>query len=211
MKVDTYTYTMIYAVVLGVVCAAMLTAAGQFAAPYKEANAKADEMRHVLTVLRVPFDPKSTAAKLAQAFEQNVRGRDRGGMSVYEYVASDGKMLAQAVPFAGPGVWGPMRGFLALGPDGVTIVEVSFYEQEETPGLGGEIGSKWFQDQFQGRRIVDAQNRPGIRIRRDGAKGSNEVDGIAGATMTCDKVEIMLNETIQRLLKERKNNDRNSQ
>ena len=44
---------------------------------------------------------------------------------------------------------------------------------------------------------------PGIRIVRDGASEANEVDAITGATMTCEKVEAMLNATIRRIMKER--------
>jgi Na+-transporting NADH:ubiquinone oxidoreductase subunit C len=105
-----------------------------------------------------------------------------------------------AVPFAGQGLWGPIKGFLALKPDLKTIHGVTFHEQEETPGLGGEIGADWFRDQFKGKSIEDAQGKRGIRIRRGGgATGPNEVDAITGATMTSERVEEMLNAAVARI------------
>ena len=65
-----------------------------------------------------------------------------------------------AVPFSGSGVWGPIEGVLALEPDMQTIRGVRFYKQEETPGLGGEIASDWFQAQFKGKTLVSAAGDP---------------------------------------------------
>ncbi|MFW6163531.1 MAG: FMN-binding protein, partial [Planctomycetota bacterium] len=81
---------------------------------------------------------------------------------------------------------------------------LAIYEQEETPGLGGEIGSAWFRQQFEGKRIVSPGGEPGIRIHRgDGPDAPNAADGISGATMTCERMEGMLNDVIARIVKER--------
>ncbi len=87
-----------------------------------------------------------------------------------------------------------------------TIRAISFYKHEETPGLGGEIGASWFQDQVKGKLIEDSDGNPGMRVQ-SGASESNEVDAITGATMTCDKVEDMLNITIANIIKNRTNNE----
>ena len=71
--------------------------------------------------------------------------------------------------------------------------------------MGGEIASQWFLNQFKGKRLEDRAGNPGIRIRRAGAAGLNEVDGITGATMTCEKVEAMLNTVIERIVEEYSN------
>jgi Na+-transporting NADH:ubiquinone oxidoreductase subunit C len=98
------------------------------------------------------------------------------------------------VPFTGPGLWGQIHGILALEPDLQTIRGVRFYRHEETPGLGGEISAAWFLEQFPGRKLVGEDGTPGFRIPKPGgAKGApNAVDGISGATMTCDRVQDML-------------------
>ena len=199
-------YTVFYSLVLGVVCAALLTAASIVAEPYKKANARAAEERNILGVLEVPFDQNASAAQLSKTFEKNVRAVERGGQKIYEYVGDDpSRPQAVAVPFAGPGLWGPVKGFLALESDMKTVRSVSFYEQEETPGLGGEIGSAWFQGQFKGKVITDPSGQPGLHVVRGKAAASNEVDGITGATMTCDKVNAMLDKLVKKIIEEQNN------
>ena len=44
------------------------------------------------------------------------------------------------MPIEGVGMWGTLYGFLALDRDGNTMRGLTFYDQKETPGLGGEIG-----------------------------------------------------------------------
>ncbi len=212
-------YTVLYAAGLGVVCALLLTAAGHFTEPMREANALAEKRRSILGVLEVPFDAGATAAQIIDVFDKNVRDKQQGDMDLYVYVEAGegGKVKATAVPFAGSGLWGPIKGFLALEPDMETIRGLTFYQQEETPGLGGEIAAlctcapggdskgcaAWFRHQFTGKKIVDAAGKPGIRILRRGAKAQNEIDGLSGATMTCDKVQDMLNAAIKGFVKER--------
>ena len=61
-----------------------------------------------------------------------------------------------------------------------------------------------FRDQFTGKSIVDARGKAGIAILRGRkATADNEVDGITGATMTSQKVEAMLNNAIERIVKVR--------
>jgi Na+-transporting NADH:ubiquinone oxidoreductase subunit C len=199
-------YTLAYAAVLGAVCALLLTGAGQLTAPYREANAKAEQIRNILSVLDVPFGRSTSSQDLLKLFEKNVRREERAGLAWYAYVeAGRGQQVrARAFPFAGSGVWGPVKGFLSLEPDMRTIHGITFYQQEETPGLGGEIASAWFREQFKGKFIEDDAGNPGIRILRGReASASNEVDGISGATMTCTRVEAILNGVIERIVEER--------
>ena len=83
-----------------------------------------------------------------------------------------------------------------------TIRGISFYEHEETPGLGGEIGSEWFRAQFAGKSIVDETGSGGIIIKTSKAKAINQVDAITGATMTCQKIQDMINNTINEIVEE---------
>ena len=194
-------HVLIYSAVLGLVCASLLAGAAKFTEPYREMNAKAEETRHILDVLEVPYSPKASAADLQKVLQENIRKAPRGGLEVYEYVPAQagGKVTAVVVPFAGQGVWGPIKGFLALEPDMKTIRGITFSQQEETPGLGGEIGNPEFTKKFKGKTIVDAEGRPGFRIGGPGLTGPNKVDAVSGATLTSNKVEQMLNVTIQKI------------
>ena len=191
-------YTLLYAAVLGLVCAVTLTAVGSFTAEWRAANAEAEKVRNILGVLGVPFDPGASAEQLLNVYRRNVTTEHRAGVEFHVYERPDtGKLWAAR--FDGAGLWGLVEGMLCLRDDLRTIHAVSFYKQTETPGLGGEISSSEFQDQFHDKSIYAASGRAGIRIVRDGADGPNEVDAITGATMTCEKVEAMLNRLIARI------------
>ena len=198
-------HTLLYAVVLGLICATALTAVDRFTADRKEANAKAEKIRNILGVLGVPFNSDASSEELVKIYNDNVSEKPLGELTTYAYRSSGSKSDVEvvAVPFAGPGLWGPIKGFLALDMDKETIVGITFYEQEETPGLGGEIVSPSFRRQFEGKTIRDIKGNPGILIRRGGAKYPNGVNAMTGATMTCDKVEAMLNIVINRIVQER--------
>ena len=189
-------YTLVYAAALGLVCALALTAVDRFTESRKEANARAEEVRNILSVLDVPSDDGASTAELLGVFDANVTGEELGGRAFYSYDHPE-KGLLRAVRFEGPGLWGPVEGLLCFEEDMRTISAVSFYKHEETPGLGGEISTTAFTGQFEGLAIAGADGSPGIRVVGDGADGPNEVDAISGATMTSDKVEDMLNRVIE--------------
>jgi len=70
--------------------------------------------------------------------------------------------------------------------------------------MGGEIASDWFRQQFVGKSIIDKKGKSGIVIRSPGAVlALNEVHAITGATMTCDKVQDMLNTVIEKIAKKK--------
>jgi len=197
-------YTLGYAAVLGSVCALLLTAAASFTGPYRLANADAEMKRNILDVLGVRYLPDVSSRQLLEVFEAKVKQEDSGELTLYRYIPPEGSDEVErvAVAFAGAGLWGPIKGFLALGPDGETVRGLTFYEHEETPGLGGEIASKSFLSQFEGKKIVDDAGNVGIIIKSGGPSAINEVDAITGATMTCDKVEAILNEAARKIVKE---------
>jgi Na+-transporting NADH:ubiquinone oxidoreductase subunit C len=202
--------TIVYTAVLGAVCATLLAGVEQLTGPYKQANAQAERMRNILEVLQVPFPKESGPQELAEIFTVNVHEENPGELLAYVYTTPEDENKAQAfaVEFEGRGLWGPIRGFLALRPDMRTIQDITFYEQEETPGLGGEIASSWFRERFKSRKIINADGKSGIRIRRTGeTPAENELDAITGATMTCKKLETILNETIEKIVRAYPNND----
>lgn len=192
-------YILCYAGILGAVCAFLLTATAQFTYPYKQANESAEKVSNILGILNVPVEADADSRRLIEIFKNNVFEEEKGGLIIYSYrPEGQAGVDAFAFPFSGPGLWGPIKGFLALESDLKTIRGISFYEQEETPGLGGEISSDWFRSQFVGKSIVDQSGKAGITIIKSRDKaGQNQVDAITGATMTCDKIEDMLNSAIK--------------
>jgi len=199
-------YTVFYAAALGIVCSFLLTAAAKFTEPYRQNNAKAEKMLNILEVLAVPFDDSSTPQELEKVFKKNIKHQEDGTLEMYGYLQPGTTNIFKtlAFPFAGPGLWGPVKGFLSLKNDMKTIQSVTFYEHEETPGLGGEITADWFRKQFNGKSIIGPDGKPGIKIVQKGASKINEVDAISGATLTSQKVEEMLNSVIKQINKDGK-------
>ncbi len=196
-------YSLIYAAVLGTVCSLLLTAVANITAPYRQANKEAEEIRNILMVLDINSPHHASAKQLKEVFNNNVRAEQRNGIDAYVSFKPEAREQIQAIAlrFSGPGLWGPIKGFLALEPDMKTIRGLTFYEQEETPGLGGEIASSWFRKQFVGKSILDENGKPGFVISSSPEPAPNKVDGISGATMTCDKVQMILNELIKKISK----------
>lgn len=94
------------------------------------------------------------------------------------------------IPIKGYGLWSTLYGFVALQTDGRTIEDVTFYEHNETPGLGGEIQNRAWQQGWKGKLIYDEQGSPVFRVTKGiaGKDAKFEVDGLAGATITSDGV-----------------------
>jgi len=188
-------YSLIFAALLGAVCAGLLTAARELTAARREANAQAERIRHVLNALGVAYDAEGGPEQLVQAYEKNVRTVERKNVVFHEYVGSDGAVRAAAVLFEGKGLWGPIKGILALEPDRRTVRRITFYKQEETPGLGGEIATRGFTKQFDGQRIVSSP--------QDAAQAGEaglQVQAITGATMTSQRVKEMLNQVARQVV-----------
>jgi Na+-transporting NADH:ubiquinone oxidoreductase subunit C len=184
----------LFAAVVGIVCSGLLVGVTLFTAPYRSANERAEEVRNILDALGVEGALDEDTGRLLEIFDGDVEVSEEGGLIFYEYSpGGTGRPQAVAVPFSGVGLWGPVRGVLSLQPDLKTIRAVRFFQQEETPGLGGEIGSRWFQEQFEGKQIIDSSGAAGFRIVKPGLPdGESAVEGISGATMTSDRVAAML-------------------
>lgn len=112
-------------------------------------------------------------------------------------IEKDGKSLTEyVVPMTGKGLWGPVWGYIALNDDCNTVVGAVFDHKSETPGLGAEIATKPFEDQFIGKQIFNKEGRF-VSIDLLKGKGSSAgnpfaVDAISGGTLTSNGVKAML-------------------
>jgi Na+-transporting NADH:ubiquinone oxidoreductase subunit C len=113
----------------------------------------------------------------------------------------DGKDV-YVVPVRGKGLWDAIWGFVAMDKD-MVIQGVYFDHKGETPGLGAEIKQRYFMDDFQGEGfLVDGQFAPitvakGNNDPKNGNKKDQEVDALAGATITGDGLSAMLKKDIR--------------
>ncbi len=108
------------------------------------------------------------------------------------------------IPLLGAGLWGPVWGNIALGEDFSAVVGVTFDHKAETPGLGAEINTAMFQDQFKGKRILDADgNFVSIQVIKGGVSNfavdqqKHKVDAISGGTITSNGVNDMIENLLE--------------
>jgi len=123
-------------------------------------------------------------------------GRRSRFATVY-IVLREGKLERLILPVRGAGMWSMIYGYIALESDLNTIAAVTFYEQNETPGIGDQIMRPEWLAQWQGRRIYDEVGD--LRFAVSHAKvepGTStwlyEVDALTGATVTADAVTSMI-------------------
>ncbi len=102
-------HTVLDAAVMGTIFSLLLTGAGRFTAPYREANEKAEKVSNILRVLGVSVDPAASADDLLTLFDDKVKTRGSGSLTMYMYRGNGGSLQAAAVPFSGPGLWGPIH------------------------------------------------------------------------------------------------------
>ncbi len=109
----------------------------------------------------------------------------------------DGKVL-YIVPLRGKGLWDAIWAYVAM-DENMTVQGVFMDHKGETPGLGANINQRFFMDDFTGEQLLDESGAfKGIAVSKGNAdptnenKTDNEVDAIAGATITGDGVSAMI-------------------
>lgn len=196
---SSMTKVIVFAAVLSVLSAALLTGMKVFTGDLQEENKLAYKRKNILKVLDISVPRKVTAEEINKLYDDNVKSTNYKGIEVFQLI-KDGSVVSQAVEFEGAGLWNKIKGYLALDADMKTIKGITFYEHEETPGLGGEIDAKWFQDQFVGKPLTDENGNLAISIVKAGtAEKANDIDGISGATITGTKVQDMLADLCRRM------------
>lgn len=148
-----------------------------------------------------------------RAFDLSVREVQKQIEAVRKGTSSDDPLLPVFVikskegafkyvfPVRGVGLWGPVWGNIALGDDLETITGVKFDHKAETPGLGAEISTEVFSDQFINKKIF---NNDGVfvsvKVVKGAAEGYHEVDAISGGTITSNGVSDMIQAGLENYL-----------
>lgn len=105
------------------------------------------------------------------------------------------------IPMYGKGLWDAIWGYIAL-DDTMTVQGVYFDHKGETAGLGANIKMRYFMDDFVGESILDGTKYEGIAVAKGNndplnkTKDDNEVDALAGATITGNGVAVMIKESV---------------
>ena len=104
-------------------------------------------------------------------------------------------------PIRGKGLWDAIWGYVAM--DKNMVVQGVFFDHKgETPGLGANIKQRYFMDDFIGEDLMNNGSFKGISVSKSNNdpknedKNDNEVDAIAGATITGNGVAAMIKSEI---------------
>lgn len=110
-------------------------------------------------------------------------------------------VIGYVIPVNGFGLWDAIYGYLAVKPDGNTVIGISWYDQKETPGLGANIAEPEWQSQFPNKKLFQPNADGstdfssailGITVVKgrvsevlgNSPRAKSAVDGMAGATLT---------------------------
>lgn len=213
-------YTIVFSVVMCVLVGTILAVAATWLKPYQDKNIENKKKQSILAAIKVEverdvaeteFDKYVKGAVLLDAtgkvidttmkksFDVNVLSEYKDKKEeerVYPLFIceKEGKKLF-VMPVAGMGLWAGVWGYVSVGEDFNTVIGASFGHKSETPGLGAEIETSFFEDQFQGKKILDETgNFVSVRVVKPGTpKSDHNVDGISGGTFTSKGVDEMLN------------------
>ena len=119
-------------------------------------------------------------------------------------VKENGAIKSIILPINGYGLWSTLYGFLSLDADGQTVQSINFYDQQETPGLGGEVVNPKWRALWKGKKVYAETDQPSLEkgliteadigepalslingsVDPTKAGSQYQVDGLAGATLT---------------------------
>ena len=204
-------YAIIYASVVVVIVAFLLAGVSSSLRPLQEENIRLDKKKQILSSLNI-----KNVADAAAEYDKVIKSdliidnagatvKENGGFEVANdaiddsnlplYVAEVDGEKKYIIPMTGNGLWGGIWGYVAVNSDGNTIYGTYFSHASETPGLGAEIASEKFQSRFPGKSII-ADGAVALGVTKKVANENSEVNAISGATITCNGVNAMLQNTM---------------
>lgn len=218
MKNFSNTYIFTFSIIMVVVVALLLSMAAMQLKPFQDKNVEVEKKQNILASIRIKSTVKDAvelyAKYITDSYVLNNKGEKQEGVDAFAvelknelgkpaaarmlpvYVGTlDDKTNAYVMPLRGKGLWGPIWGYISLQPDFNTIYGAVFDHQGETPGLGAEISTEWFQEPFFGKTIFkDSTEFVSIKVLKGGAKKDDPhaVDAISGGTITSKALEAML-------------------
>ena len=216
---SNYIKSFLFAAVLSLVCGSLLTLASTGLKKYQLENIELDKNKNILkSVGLLNGEDAVSQETVEQLYSENIRQiwinvdgkivleqrKGKNDLPVYLF-SQQGKIQAYIIPIHSRGLWGKISGYMAIKNDGATISGFTVYSHQETPGLGGEIEKKWFQNNFKGKKILDDQNnfvsiaivKGSVKERIPKSRQKNFVDGISGASMTGKFLSAGLKQTLK--------------
>lgn len=211
------TYTFIYASVMVIIVAAILSFTAITLKPYQKRNVEIEKKKNILASVNIATTAVDAeeiySKKITETYLINYKGEVVDGdafvvdlkkehakpieeqvLPVYEadFGAEGTKYV---IPLRGSGLWGPIWGYIALNDNLNTIYGAIFAHSGETPGLGAEIVTPAFQEVFKGKKLFNTKGEfVSLVVAKAGeiAAAEHKVDAISGGTITSKGLQQML-------------------
>ena len=218
MDVNKNSYTFLFAAIMVVVVAAVLSFTATSLQSRQDENVRKEKMQSILSSINVEVS-RDEAGKAYERYIKEERVIQEGQVVEDKkafnirmdkqvaiptnqreaplYIAQKDGETYYVLPLRGKGLWGPIWGYISLKSDAREVYGATFDHASETPGLGAEISTDEFQKQFKDKQILDKSGQfTGIKVTKKEAKGPREVDGISGGTITSTGVEDMIQDCV---------------
>lgn len=196
MNKNSNIYIIIYATILVVVVAAVLSYASISLQPLQQANVRIEKMGAILGSIgqgkqadtapqgKDKYIDEQYAKYIVSSFCVNAAGDKVEGADAFKALDNlkevfalreampvfearlDDAMMLYVIPMTGAGLWGPVWGYVALKNDCNTVYGATFDHKGETPGLGAEISTPAFSSQFVGKTIFDGNEFHSIALTK---------------------------------------------
>ena len=229
MNTDSNRHTYLFAGVMVITIAFVLSFTSESLKELKADNVKKEKMQNILFAAGINVSRDESEELYKQYIIEELSLKNNGdidnSVSAFNinlaleikkdinsqrfplYVANIDDNRYYIIPLRGNGLWNAIWGYIALKEDVNTIKGVSFGHQAETAGLGAEITEDWFTNSFVDEKILNNNGDfVGVYVTKTNNdpentdKNDNEVDAISGATITGDGVADMIKERLENYL-----------
>ncbi len=212
MNRNSNVYTVIYATVLTVLVAILLTVAAEGLKSLQKANSDNEKKQQILSSISSVLGKEVTFENAADIWTEldmdnnmclvNTQGEEIEG-NAFEIVAKQQfkagvvKDEAQLPLFVakvngknyyimamyGAGLWDAIWGYLSVESDGNTIAGASFDHASETAGLGAKIkDDPAFAEAFIGKHVFQGEDFAPVQVLKQGKTAANGADKVDAIT-----------------------------
>ena len=216
MNTNSNSYTIIYASVMVIIVAFLLAFVSSSLKATQDKNVQLDTKKQILAALNIKnvedadaeykkyvkgdmlMNVDGTLTENTGDFVTNYEKEAKEENRLHVFVCEVDAQTKYVVPVYGAGLWGAIWGYVALNEDKDTVYGTYFSHASETPGLGAEIATDWFQQEFVGKKTLE-NGTVALSVVKHGKveKADYQVDGISGGTITSVGVDTMLKECLK--------------
>lgn len=194
MNKQNLVYTVIFTFIVSFIFVLLLAFANEGTRSLVTLNQQVARQRAILNAMGIEYGQSNEEITAAFASVEEVQ---RDGVSLYRTSAGGDDIYA--IEFVGNGLWGRIKGVLAVDENLQHTVGIEIISHNETPGLGGRIDEPWFKQQLKGERILNGSITVAAAGPGDTNHDDGQIDAITGASRTSSAIQSILDNELSTL------------